>query len=87
MGVALANIDEMIALIKAAKTPAEAKAGILAKGWALGQVKELLEQAGVEDTKPEDLEDEYGWHEGGYHLSPVTSSSHFRSTFASFKRV
>ena len=49
LGIALANIDEMIALIKASKTPAIAKEGLLARTWNTGMVKAMLEQAGADD--------------------------------------
>ena len=55
LGVALSNVDEMIQLIKAAKTPQEAKEKLLAQDWATGMVAELLAKAGVEATQPEDL--------------------------------
>jgi DNA gyrase subunit A len=70
LSVALANIDEVIALIKAAKNPAEAKEKLLAKGWPEGQVKDLLAKAGAEKTRPENLADHYGLLKDGYHLSP-----------------
>ena len=69
LGVALANIDEVIALIKAAKTPQEAKTALLARAWGHGDVAELLERA-ASQTRPEDLAEEFGLQDGGYHLSP-----------------
>ncbi|WP_405220718.1 DNA gyrase subunit A [Lentisalinibacter sediminis] len=50
--VALANIDEVIALIKASPSPAEAKAGLVAGRWAPGAVTGMLERAGDIDTRP-----------------------------------
>ncbi|MCH9643769.1 MAG: DNA gyrase subunit A [Gammaproteobacteria bacterium] len=70
LGVALANIDEVIALIKAAKTPAQAKEALLARAWSEGSVAKLLERADAEKTRPQDLLDEYGLQKDGYHLSP-----------------
>ncbi len=69
LGVALANIDEIIALIKAAKTPQEAKAGLLSKAWGHGDIAELLERA-ASLTRPVVLEAQYGLLTDGYHLSP-----------------
>src|SRR5574339_756505 len=46
LAVALANIDEVIALIKASPTPAEAKAGLVAREWRGGAVPEMLARAG-----------------------------------------
>ena len=69
LAVALANIDEVIKTIKAHKTPADAKAALLAKAWEHGTVKTLLEKA-KSDTRPANLDQQYGLHEAGYHLSP-----------------
>ena len=69
--VALANLDEVIELIKASSTPAEAKSGLLAKLWDPGLVKAMLGQGGAETSRPEDLEPQYGLQDEGYQLSPV----------------
>ncbi|HJS89444.1 MAG TPA: DNA gyrase subunit A [Steroidobacteraceae bacterium] len=55
LAVALANIDEVIALIKAAPAPAEARAALMARGWLPGVVTELLERAGEISTRPNGL--------------------------------
>jgi DNA gyrase subunit A len=68
--VAIANLDEVIALIKRSKTPADAREALQAKRWDAGLVKSLLGQAGAELSRPEDLLPEYGLGEGGYQLSP-----------------
>lgn len=52
LGIALANIDEMVALIKASKTPAIAKEGLMAREWQTGIVKAMLEKAGTEISQP-----------------------------------
>jgi DNA gyrase subunit A len=69
LGVALANIDPVIALIKAAKNPQEAKQALLAETWSPGSVADLLSKA-AEQTKRDDIAEEYGLHDGLYHLSP-----------------
>jgi len=46
LAVALANIDEVIALIKASPNPAEAKQRMTARVWASGIVNDMLERAG-----------------------------------------
>ncbi len=69
--VALANLDELIALIKASATPAEAREALLARRWSPGVVKAMLGQGGAEMSRPEDLESKYGLHEDGYQLSPI----------------
>ena len=55
LAVALANIDEVIALIRAAASPAEAREGLTARLWEPGVVVALLED-GADLTRPEDEE-------------------------------
>ena len=69
LALALANIDEIIELIKNAPTPAEAKAGLVARGWDLGNVAAMLERAGTDAARPEWLEDQYGIRDGQYYLT------------------
>jgi DNA gyrase subunit A len=73
--VALANIDEVIALIKASPTPAEAKVGLMSKIWAPGSVTEMLERAGDTDTRPDGLADGFGLLDGNYRLSEVQAQA------------
>ncbi len=73
--VALNNIDEVIALIKRSPGPAEAKESLMAKAWSPGQVTGMLERAGVENSRPDDLDDKYGLHNNEYHLSPVQAQA------------
>ena len=75
LAVALANIDPVIALIKASASPAEARAGLLAEVWAPGSVTVMLEASGGIVTRPDDLEGEYGAGEGGYRLSPAQAQA------------
>ncbi|MEY4211642.1 MAG: hypothetical protein RLZ92_2023 [Pseudomonadota bacterium] len=69
LAVALANIDEMIELIKTSPNPQEAKAGLLAKTWAAGLVSVLLDRADAHRSRPEDLAAEFGLADGKYRLS------------------
>ncbi|MBD1566583.1 DNA topoisomerase (ATP-hydrolyzing) subunit A [Vibrio sp. SA48] len=69
LALALANIDEIIELIRSAATPAEAKAGLIARGWDLGNVASMLERAGTDAARPEWLEPEYGIRDGQYFLT------------------
>ena len=69
--VALANLDEMIELIKASATPAEAKEALLTRRWAPGLVARMLERGGADMSRPEDVGPEIGLHPDGYQLSPV----------------
>lgn len=70
LGIALANIDEMIDLIKKSATPQEARDSLLARLWSPGMVKAMLKNAGESACRPDDLSLEYGLHEEGYRLSP-----------------
>jgi DNA gyrase subunit A len=67
--VALANIDAMIALIKASASPADAKTGLCATIWEPGAVTQMLQRAGAAATRPEDLLEEFGLNDQGYRLS------------------
>lgn len=70
LGIALVNIDEIVVLIKSAKTPGDAKELLLAKAWMPGLVAQLLEKAGSNQTRPDDLADNYGLRQDKYYLSP-----------------
>ena len=75
LAVALANIDPVIELIKAAPNPPAAKEQLVKQVWKPGSVVDMLERAGAEASKPEDLEEHYGLHDDGYHLSPVQAQA------------
>ncbi|MFQ6004320.1 MAG: DNA gyrase subunit A [Woeseia sp.] len=72
---ALANIDEVIALIKACRSPAEAKEGLTARSWSPGAVTGMLKKAGKTDTRPDMLEHGFGLHDGEYRLSAIQAQS------------
>jgi DNA gyrase subunit A len=69
--VALANLDEMIELIKSSPTPADAREALVARRWAPGLVATMLEKGGAEVSRPEDLDARYGLHKDGYQLTQV----------------
>lgn len=69
--VALANIDEMIELIKTSASPAEARERMLARKWQPGVVGALLAAAGAEASRPEDMDPRDGLKAEGYQLSEV----------------
>ncbi len=74
--VALANLDEVIELIKQSPTPAEAREALQQRRWEAGLVKALLGQAGAELSRPEALLPEFGLHENGeYQLSPTQAQA------------
>ena len=68
--VALSNIDPVIAMIKSSPTPAEAKERLIATAWESSAVSAMVERSGAESSRPEDLHEQYGMHDGFYHLSP-----------------
>jgi len=67
--IALANIDEIIVLIKQSASPADAREAIVARGWSPGTVVAMLERAGPHASRPDWLEKQYGLHDGQYFLS------------------
>ncbi|HHP0460758.1 TPA: DNA gyrase subunit A [Vibrio harveyi] len=75
LSLALANIDEVIELIKNAPTPAEAKVGLVSRGWDLGNVASMLERAGTDAARPEWLEDQYGIRDGLYYLTETQAQA------------
>lgn len=75
LAVALANIDEMIALIKKAKDPAEAKVGLMAKAWHSATVINILTRVGTEIESGHAIQSQYGLSDDGYHLSPEQAQS------------
>ncbi|MGH8200256.1 MAG: DNA gyrase subunit A [Steroidobacteraceae bacterium] len=75
LAVALANIDEVIALIKAAPAPAEARVALIARGWQPGAVTALLERAGSISTRPSGLPAAAGLANGEYRLSEAQAQA------------
>ncbi len=75
LAVALANIDEMIELIKTSPNRAEAKEGLLARTWNAGLVVALLERADASRSRPEDLAPEFGIAVDIYRLSDTQAQA------------
>jgi DNA gyrase subunit A len=75
LAVALANIDEVIELIKKSANPAEARVQLMAKAWQPGMVVDMIKRAGAESSRPDDLESQFGLQEDGYHLSEVQAQA------------
>jgi len=71
LAVALANVDEMIKIIKAAPTPPDAKRELLARTWKSAVVEGMLNGAAMEFSRPEGLAKEFGLTTSGYKLSDV----------------
>ena len=75
LAVALSNVDEIIALIKAAPTPADAKRELMARTWRSALVEEMLLRASAEASRPEGLAPEFGLSRRGYLLSDVQAQA------------
>lgn len=76
LAVALANIDDFIAIIKAAPTPPLAKVELMQRAWDSSLVREMLnrtelgEAGGIAAFRPEHLPKHYGMQQDGlYKLS------------------
>ena len=76
LAVALSNVDEIIALIKASATPAEAKAALMGRTWRSSLVEDMLKRAAADNARPEGLAPEFGWNaKAGYRLSDVQAQA------------
>ncbi len=77
LAVALSNVDEIIALIKAAPTPAEAKKGLMARTWRSSLVEEMLRRAMIDAAvfRPETLAAGFGMSDQGYRLSDAQAQA------------
>jgi len=71
LAVALSNVDEVIAIIKAAATPAVAKAELMARTWRSQLVEDMLARAMSDQFRPENLPKDFGLSGNGYRLSDV----------------
>lgn len=69
LAVALENIDEVIALIKASPSPSEARERLMTQSWQSDAVVKMLAVADIDATRPEDLPPELGLIDGSYRLS------------------
>jgi DNA gyrase subunit A len=75
LAVAISNIDEVITLIRGSSSSAEAKEGLLSRGWPASSVMQFLERASDDSCRPEELAAKYGLHDGDYYLSPVQAQA------------
>src|SRR5690348_3800388 len=76
LAVALSNVDDVIAIIKGAATPAQAKSELMGRTWRSPLVEEMLARASAEQFRPESLPKEFGMAKAGeagsgYRLSDV----------------
>jgi DNA gyrase subunit A len=75
LAIALANIDEIIAAIKASASPAEAKIALTARPWNPGAVPAMLERAGAISTRPEGEITPLGVSAAGYRLTDIQAQA------------
>ncbi len=71
LAVALSNVDEIIALIKAAATPADARRELMGRAWPSSLVLEMLSRTSADASRPDGLSPEFGLSDEGYRLSDV----------------
>ncbi|WP_229333457.1 DNA topoisomerase (ATP-hydrolyzing) subunit A [Glaciecola sp. MH2013] len=69
LAIALVNIDPIIELIKNSQSPSDAKKSLIARGWDLGDVAEMLARAGNDAARPDWLAPEFGIRDGQYFLT------------------
>ncbi|HXC39229.1 MAG TPA: DNA topoisomerase (ATP-hydrolyzing), partial [Burkholderiales bacterium] len=75
LAVALSNVDEIIALIKASPTPPEAKVKLMERGWRSSVVEEMLSRAGADVSRPDGIAAAFGLQPDGYHLSDTQAQA------------
>ncbi len=75
LAVALANIDPVIALIRTSANPAEARKRLQERVWAPGSVRDMLDRAGADTSKPDDLPEGFGLGEDGYRMSEAQAQA------------
>lgn len=75
LAVALANIDEIIAVIKQSPSRAEARDALMGRAWEPGIVTDMLARAGSEASRPDDLAAGFGLTAAGYRLSEAQTQA------------
>lgn len=75
LAVALANVDEMIAIIKSSATPSEAKTRIMDKDWESSLVVAMLSRVDANQVRPDWLDPKYGLNDKGYRLSETQTQA------------
>ena len=75
LAIALVNIDPVIELIKASPSSAEAKEKLIARSWRPGDVTGMLERAGDDACRPDELDPQFGLRDGLYYLSPAQAQA------------
>jgi len=75
LAVALSNVDDVIVLIRAAESPAVAKAQLMERTWRSPLVEEMLARASADASRPEGLAPEFGFSPEGYRLSEAQAQA------------
>lgn len=75
LGIALVNIDKIIAIIKGSPNPQVAKEQLIEENWPTEGIAKLLDRAENQISRPIDLEQQYGLSEKGYRLSPTQAQA------------
>ncbi len=75
LAIALANIDDIIAAIKASPSPADAKVALMARAWRTGAVPEMLARAGAISTRPDGETGAFGIVDSGYRLTDIQAQA------------
>lgn len=75
LAVALANIDDVIQLIRESPSPAEAREKLLARPWLSGSVLAMLGEGGPDACRPDELPEQYGLKGDDYYLSPAQAQA------------
>ncbi|MGY8624119.1 DNA gyrase subunit A [Chromobacterium violaceum] len=75
LAVALSNVDEIIALIKASEAPPQAKAALMARAWRSSLVEDMLSRVEGDKARPESIDPAFGMKEDGYHLSDTQAQA------------
>ncbi|MFP5418490.1 MAG: DNA gyrase subunit A [Gammaproteobacteria bacterium] len=71
LAVALANVDDIVELIKSSETPVIAKERLLGRAWKSAMVEEMLARIDPEYSRPVNIGPEFGLHKEGYRLSEI----------------
>lgn len=75
LAVALANVDEMIEIIKTSMTRQEAKTRLMGKGWESSLVLSMMERVDATEVRPDWLEPQFGLHDKLYFLSDAQAQA------------
>jgi DNA gyrase subunit A len=71
LAVALANVDDIIKIIKAASTPPDAKKVLMEKSWKSEVVEAMLKKSTKDLSRPDGLSNVFGLKNNSYKLSDV----------------